>query len=290
MNQAIGRIILLLLLGLSLDSCNNQNPLKTRDLEIPAPTVPAFRPLAADPSGLVPTSKDAYNGAEIQSGTLFTLTKGQTYRAEWIGQPAAGKTAITLFSMFDQTYPWTEMGFETFGGAANGSWYSYQTQYVCWIKGAKKYHEGYHQSPNIFDGKLHTFWIDYTPALPGKEVKIVWSIDGKVVRTVIGGDANYLDNTIRIHAAAWKVRDLGGWGSMGTSPLTNITKAKVSSIKFQKWSGTAWTTLNTWTFVSKASLNGWILSNWTFWSFQGGYVPGNAVVENNMLSLILSKR
>ena len=70
----------------------------------------------------------AYNGAEIQTPNNQTMVSGETYLFEWVGRPAPGATVVTLFSLFDQSSPWSEITFETFGGGANGSSDRFQTQ------------------------------------------------------------------------------------------------------------------------------------------------------------------
>lgn len=228
----------------------------------------------------------AYNGAEIQTPDNQTMTSGETYLFEWVGRPAPGATVVTLFSLFDQSSPWSEITFETFGGGANGSSERFQTQY---ISDGGNQHVKLHSSPNIFDGGFHTFGIVYRPSGGGTSALIEWYIDGEKIREVNGGDANNLDNTMRVHAAVWKVR-VGGWGSYGSTGLVDRVAAGVKQITRSVRSGNRWNKEEQWDFDNNSSLAPWRLSEWTFSHFHGDYVPENAIVDNGTLQLVLSRQ
>lgn len=229
---------------------------------------------------------ESYNGAEIQTPSNQVLNEGTSYLFEWVGRPAPGETAVTLFSLYDQSSPWSEITFETFGGGADGSSDAFQTQYI--TQGGNQ-HVVYHSSPNIFDGGFHTFGIVYRPSGNGESALIEWQIDGVTIRIAEGGDADELDNTMRVHAALWKVHN-SGWGSYGTTVLADRTEAAVKEIRRSVFNGETWEQGLYWDFTSDASLSPWRLSNWSFSHFDGDYVPENAQVDNNMLRLVLSRQ
>jgi hypothetical protein len=78
-----------------LSSCSNQNP---SGVSVEQTT----------DDSRVSGINDMYNGAELRSKTAITLSKGTTYQTIWRAKPARGKSAVTLFSMYDETNPWTE--------------------------------------------------------------------------------------------------------------------------------------------------------------------------------------
>lgn len=227
-----------------------------------------------------------YNGAEIQTPGNQVLAEGNTYLFEWVGRPAPGATVVTLFSLYDQSSPWSEITFETFGGGANGSSDRFQTQYI--TQGGNQ-HVQLHSTPNIFDGGFHTFGIVYRPSGNSTSARIEWYINGQKIREEEGGDADALDNTMRVHAAVWKVRD-GGWGSYGSTGLADRTTATVRQISRSVWGGGIWNQEMYWDFVDDRSLSPWLLSDWTFSHFDGDYIPENAIVANNTLQLVLSRQ
>lgn len=230
---------------------------------------------------------ESYDGAEIASEQTFSA--GATHRIRWRARPAAGKTAITLFSLFNEHSPWSEITFEAFGGGANGSTEKYQTQYITQQDGGTKQHLKLHSSPNIFDGGLHTFEIHFTPYDGSRDAAIVWYIDGTKIREVNGGDANLLGSVMRIHSAVWKVRNDGGWGADGDAPLADATEVTVNWIDWAIEGGDAWNPQESWLFGSEDDLSGWRVSNWTFGSFDGQYTYSNAQVRDSALRLMLTQ-
>ena len=240
-----------------------------------------------DAWALVGAVNDSYNGAEIQTPDSLVLTEGSAYLFEWEARPAPGKTAITLFSFFDQSSPWSEITFELFGGGSNGSSAAFQTQYM--TEGGNQHLEQ-HSSPNVFDGGYHTFGIVYRPSGGGTSALIEWYVDGNLIRKVSGGDADQLDNTMRLHAAVWKVHNNGGWGSAGTTGLADRTAVSVRHISRSIRKNNSWDEETLWRFTNNSSLSPWTLSDWTFSGFDGRYTPENAKIVNGTLQLVLSRQ
>jgi regulation of enolase protein 1 (concanavalin A-like superfamily) len=231
----------------------------------------------------------SYDGAEVSTHETYTLNRGSTYKAEWIAKPVKGKAAITLLSLFDNSSPWTEICFETFGGNAGTSSNLFQTQFVTEQNGIRKYHEVSHGSPNIFDGNFHKFAITFTPASSTTPARIVYEVDGITLRTVSGGDANALDNTLKAYASVWKVDfDWGSWGTSGSYPLEPVVDAEVSRISVYQQNGSGWSLFRDYPFVDPNSLSPFMLSFWTFNAFDGYYRPEHAQVIDNRLNLRLA--
>lgn len=228
---------------------------------------------------------DSYDGAEVAINQTFSA--GSTHRVRWRARPTAGRTAISLFSLFEEASPWSEITFETFGGSSDGSDAKFQTQYIS--DNPKRQHVVYHYSPNIFDGGLHTFEIHFRPFGNGSDAYVAWYVDGTKLREVNGGDANLLKNDLRIHAAVWKVFVSNNWGGRGNAPLADATAVTVAWIDRAVQNGNSWQTQETWSFNSESDLDSWRLSEWGFDSFDGQYVADNAQVRDGALRLMLTK-
>ncbi len=231
---------------------------------------------------------DPYAAAEIQNPSNITLTPGTTYKIEWNAKVAPGQDAISLLSFFDSSDPWSEITFEFFGGGADGSYFSFQSQYICIVNGSKTQHLVNHTIPAVFNGGLHNFVIIFRPAGNGRNAYLEWQVDGSVIRTETGGDADNLRNSMRIHSGVWKVKQSFGWGTGGSAPLLDTSIMVVQNIMLSSQVSGNWQTINNWTFQNQSSLGSWMLSNWTFDAMDGYYIPANAQIRNGALSLILS--
>lgn len=226
-----------------------------------------------------------YHGGEIHTKESF-YEQGVCTKVQWRARPAVGNCVISLMSIFnaDQVFgggsppAWSEVGFEVFGGSADNNEKTYQTQYITETSPGqnKKQHYIEHYT-DVFDGKFHTFEINFCPANSGGTGGWVrWKIDGKKIRTESGGDVNLLQPNLDIYAAVWMRNWGNSWACTGDDSQPKQTAMPIDWIKVTGGS------TKTWNFNSNNELNNdWQKSDWGFSGFDGVYVPGNAYVTSH---------
>lgn len=172
-----------------------------------------------------------YTGGEIQSRDLL-CQPGRRTKVEWVAKPAVGNYVVSLFSLFNseglffgdtpkrERPPWTEITFEMFGGAAHcQDWRQFQTQYISRpdthsLSNTERgitHEENYFQDDphriDIYDGQFHKFVIEFLPVAEKIDAEISFRLDGKLLRSVVGGDANFLQPSLNLHLGVWVADD-----------------------------------------------------------------------------------
>lgn len=128
---------------------------------------------------LLPFARADYRTGEAVSKQMY-FEEGDRMKVEWRAKPARGNCVITLMSLFnsdllfDTSVPesqrprWSEIAIETFGGRSGKL---FQTQYITQedenaspTERGKQHvtnHVNGGDIPDIFDGKFHTFGIEF---------------------------------------------------------------------------------------------------------------------------------
>ncbi|RYZ73972.1 MAG: glycosyl hydrolase family protein [Proteobacteria bacterium] len=250
-----------------------------------------------------------WQGAELRSKREFGVS-GTPLRVTWRAKPAPGNCTITLLSLFngDRIFTnnqgrWSEIDFEIYGGSYNQpSKHAFQTQYITYNeltdaatqRGRGHAVQHYIGGPvaDIWDGGFHDFQIEWLPSA-GSDARIVYRVDGQVIRSDVGGDIPRLENLLEANTGVWisKVNDKDSWGCTDTSDRPEQTVVTVDSFRIEEQRGESWTVIEDRPFNWDGDIDsGFDRSNWGFESFDGTYCYGNANrTSENYLRLELDR-
>ena len=219
-----------------------------------------------------------------KSGEIFSA---QTYlygKAEFRMLVATGSGVISNFYTFKHgseqasTF-WEEVDIEVFGKNGANSW---QSNIITGQGNTNLTHsEGVHQE-NGLGQEYHTYTVQWKPN------SITWMVDGVIVRTTTGGQANLIDDPTSLRFNLWNP-DAPGWvGPFDESILP--VHMYVNWIKFYPWDGSSFS--STATFEDNFDFfntSKWHKANWTFNLNQADFIPQNVTAKDGFLVISLTK-
>jgi hypothetical protein len=254
-----------------------------------------------------------YRSGEVISKAMY-FSPGERLRVQWYVKPAIGNCVVSLFSIFNADLlfnygvpenlrpRWSEIAIETFGGSANRTSKQFQTQYITQEDPNDsptqrgKQHVVNHFTPtvsNIYDDKFHLFEIDFqAAALPLINAQIKYKLDGKEIRNVTGGDANFLEPPLDLYAGVWVTTNTSTWGCTNNSSRPNRARVVVDYVKVDEYRNGVFQPRKYYTFRdgSNSLYNEWDISDWGFGGFDGAFdrsaVRVNTVTNKLLLELL----
>ena len=220
-----------------------------------------------------------YKGAEI-------FTKQQYKYGKMEVRMRAAKASGIISNFF--TYKngsekgdtfWEEIDIEIFGKNGAASWQSNMVTGQGNSNLTRK--EGVHGQRGLGDS-YHTYTIEWSPG------KIVWKVDGRLIRTQNGGQANDIKNAASLRFNIWNPNIPSWVGPFNANDLSKYMY--VNWIKYYRWNGNGFAGSPTWT-DNFNSFNGtrWAKAQHTFGENLADFVPANAGVKNGYLILALTR-
>lgn len=197
----------------------------------------------------------------------------------------------TFFTYHNDSYkgapePWREIDIEVLGKNGNG----FQSNLITGFAANRTMSEVFHTTTEDLTAGFHTYVLDWTPD------SIVYRLDGKTLRTILGTNAQVKDLADRAQSYRMNL-----WASSSAGWVGALDESKLPIVQTVNWmtysaytpgqgpGGSNFTQKWTDDFTN-LDAGRWALANWTFDGNLADFVPGNARVSGGYLMLVLSKK
>jgi len=217
----------------------------------------------------------AYKGAEVYSSASFLYG-----RMEMRMRMIRGSGLVSTFFTYKNgseiaPTPWEETDIEVMGKNDAKTWQSNL------ITGNPRVtsEELYTATSSLADG-YHTYTVEWTPDY------VAWSFDGTMIRKTEGGQAGKLTNPESFRFNAWASSNTGWVGALDDKALPAYQF--VNWIKYYRYENGQFVLDWTDDFDTFDSSR-WRKASWTFDGNLVDFSPDNAVVEDGMLVLAITK-
>jgi len=221
-----------------------------------------------------------YKGAELYS--IDEVTYGK-----WEFRMMAAKASGTLSTFFLYKEGsqiagslWEEVDVEI-KGKDNADYF--QSNIISGLNGGSMSEQMH--GPYGFGDGFHTFVVEWTPG------KVVWKIDGDVVRTTSGGQADDLVSAMGTRFNLWSAYSEGWVGAFNPADLP--VHQFVNWIEYSSYTPETGDNGSDFTLQWRDDFNAldggpWLTANWTFDANRVDFEPDNVVVQDGMLVLALT--
>jgi len=252
----------------------------------------AYRLFAFSALGLIGLSQPTLAATTLNGGELYSRETVKYGRWEIRMQIAATPGSVSsFFTYYDNSYlgqpePWLEIDVEALG--KNG--YGFQSNLITGTAESKVTSESFHTSEIDLSKTFHTYVLDWTPD------SVVYRMDGVLLRKDLGSNAQVQALTQQAQSYRmnlWASTAVGWVGALDPSklPIAQTVNWMVYS-RYTPGSGPggsdftqAWvddfTTFNT---------QRWSRGDWTFDENMADFTPGNILVSNGYLMIVLSQK
>lgn len=224
----------------------------------------------------------AYKGAEVYVPDSKAVTYG---RFEMRMMAAKGSGSLSTFFLYKNgsetgAFPWEEVDIEIKGKDNADNW---QSNIITGTGGSV--HSEQMHGPDQFADRFHTFTVEWTPG------KVVWIVDGTVIRTTEGGQADSLTSPMGNRFNLWAASSEAWVGSFDPSILPIYQY--VNWISYESYTPGAGPGGSDFTPEWRDDFDTfdgsrWAKANWTFTENLTDFDPANVVVKDGMLILCLT--
>jgi hypothetical protein len=170
---------------------------------------------------------------------------------------------------------WEEVDIEIFGKDNAQSW---QSNIITGLN-TRITSEQVHTAASSFADAYHTFSIEWTPG------QVRWLVDGNVIRTTTGGQADDLVSPSQMRFNFWPPNVPEWVGSWNDSILP--VYMFVNWVEYHSWNGAGFD-LEWRDDFNSFDTTRWGKANWTFDENRADFVPDNAVTRDGYLVLALT--
>jgi len=219
-----------------------------------------------------------------KSGEIYTANEYQYGKMEVRMLAATGSGVISNFFTFKEgselpTTFWEEIDIEVFGKDGANSW---QSNLITGQGNSNLIRtEGVHQQNGLGEA-YHTYTIEWKPDA------VIWSVDGVVIRTITGGQANDVDDLTSLRFNLWNP-NIPQWVGPFNQNILPV-HMYVNWIKFYEWNGDSFS--SSLTFEDNFDTLDdaiWTKANHTFAENQADFIPENVTAKDGYLVLSLTK-
>jgi endo-1,3-1,4-beta-glycanase ExoK len=219
-----------------------------------------------------------YKGAEVYGKSGYDFTYG---KIEVRMKTAKGSGILSTFFTWKEgseqsSVFWEEIDVEVFGKNNAMSW---QSNIITGYDPHKTKEQVHNQIFSLGDD-FHTYTLEWAPDY------IEWRLDGSVIRKTAGKPATDVNNPAGIRFNIWAATLTSWAGSWDDNVLPQFQF--VNWIKYYRYEEGEFI-LDWLDDFSNFNTNRWSKANWTFDENRADFEPLNAVVQDGMLILCLTK-
>jgi endo-1,3-1,4-beta-glycanase ExoK len=217
----------------------------------------------------------SYKGAEVYSRKAFLFGRVEVRMRMIRGSGLLStfftyKTGSELAGAF-----WEETDIEVFGKDNARTW---QSNII--VGNPKTNSEAVHTAPASLADDYHTYTLEWTPN------SVIWLLDGTQVRKAEGGPASSLTSSQNLRFNAWSSESTDWVGDLDESALPAYQF--VNWIKYYRYENGQF--VLDWTDdFDTFDTNRWARGSWTFDGNRVDFAAANAVVQDGVLILAISK-
>jgi len=220
----------------------------------------------------------AYKGAEVYSKSPYNIKYGKIDVRMMV---AKGGGILSTFFLWKEGSEqpgvfWEEVDVEVFGKYNAITW---QSNIISGLDPVKTTEQRHNQSFSLGDD-FHTYSVEWTPEY------VSWSLDGQLIRSISGAPATDITSPTGIRFNLWASTSLEWAGAWYDSVLPQYQF--VNWIKYYRFEDDQF--ILDWTDdFSDFNSDRWAKANWTFDGNRVDFDPQNALVQDGMLILCLTK-